>query len=61
MTKIRQAILLCVGCPVHTGLSDAPSSETSTATFNDLYMWHVRCTTEQSGAPQKDAELLSNG
>jgi hypothetical protein len=24
MVKIRQAIVLCVSCPVHTGLSDIP-------------------------------------
>jgi hypothetical protein len=31
MAKIRQASM---GCPMHTGLSDVPSSEAPTATFN---------------------------
>jgi hypothetical protein len=41
MSEIRQASM---GCPVHTGLSGAPSSKTPTATFDDQYTWHVRCT-----------------
>jgi hypothetical protein len=62
MTKIRRASM---GCPVHTGpsgapcpvchvrcaISGAPSLEAPTAIFNVYYMWHVWCTTGQSGAP----------
>jgi hypothetical protein len=58
MAKIRQ---VGMGCPVYTRPSGAPSSEAPTASTRGMSSAPPDSQVHLSGAPQKAAELLSNG
>jgi hypothetical protein len=58
MAKIRRASMVC---SVHTGPSGAPSLEAPTASTHGMSGAPPDSPVHLSGAPQKAAELLSNG